>query len=483
MASIKKQVVGGIFYTAVSKYSVIVISLIITGVLARILSPEDFGVVAISTILLSFFDLLCNMGFGPAIIQNKELSESELSDIFSFTVIVGLSFGIVFFFLAEPISNYYKKDILINICRILSFILFFISLNIVPNALLLKQKRFKFLSLTNLLLQFILGVFAISSALLGFGVYSLLIVPFGTAIFLFFINYINIDIRLIFRFKFNVDSIIKILSFSMYQFLFNIVNYFSRNLDKILVGKYIGMQSLGYYEKSYRLMMLPLSTITNVITPTIQPIFSDYQNEKDVLLKHSLKLVKILALLGCILTPFLFFSSRELILIVFGDQWLAAIPVFQILSLSVFVQIVDSSSGSILQSTNSIKYLFISGLLCAAINIIAILVSVLFLKSITIVAIFVDIALFFNLLISLYYIYKKTFNVSVLVVLKLFIYPILIAIVIGLALYFIQLFILPIILSLILKVIITVLISISLVQIFGIFDLRNLIKTTKSILK
>lgn len=67
------------------------------------------------------------------------------------------------------------------------------------------------------------------------------------------------------------------------------MNYFSRNLDKILVGKYIGMQSLGYYEKSYRLMMLPLSTITNVITPTIQPMFSDYQNEKDVLLKHSLK--------------------------------------------------------------------------------------------------------------------------------------------------------------------------------------------------
>jgi PST family polysaccharide transporter len=261
------------------------------------------------------------------------------------------------------------------------------------------------------------------------------------------------------------------------------LNYFSRNLDKILVGKYIGMQSLGFYEKSYRLMMMPLSTITNVITPTIQPIFSEYQNQKEQLLFHSLKLVKTLALIGCILTPFLFFTARELILIIFGDQWENAIPVFKILSLSVFVQLVDSSSGSILQSSNSIRYLFISGLICAFINILAILISVIFFNSIQIVAISIDIALFFNLIISIYYIYKKTFNTSVFVVLRMFIYPSLIGLIVGIVLYFLQLNTFPLLISLITKFIVTVLISVFLIQKFKIYNIFDLILNFKDILK
>jgi PST family polysaccharide transporter len=483
MASIKGQVISGVFYTAISRYSAILISLIITGVLARILSPEDFGVVAISTVILSFFDLLCNMGFGPAIIQNKDLNESELSDIFSFTILIGILMGIIFFFFAKPISVYYNKEILFHICRILSLILIFISLNIVPNALLLKQKRFKFLSFTNLIVQFILGFVAITSAYLGLGIYSLLIVPFGTALIVFCVNFLNIDTKLSFKFNFKFDSIKKIISFSTYQFLFNIVNYFSRNLDKILVGKYIGMQSLGFYEKSYRLMMMPLSTITNVITPTIQPIFSEYQNQKEQLLGHSLKLVKTLALIGCILTPFLFFTAKELILIIFGNQWENAIPVFKILSLSVFVQLVDSSSGSILQSSNSIRYLFISGLICAFINILAILISVIFFNSIQIVAISIDIALFFNLIISIYYIYKKTFNTSVFEVLRMFIYPSIIGLIVGIVLYFLQLNTFPLLISLITKFIVTILISVFLIHKFKIYNIFDLILNFKNILK
>jgi PST family polysaccharide transporter len=347
----------------------------------------------------------------------------------------------------------------------------------------LKQKRFKFLSITSLIVQSILGIAAISAAFIGFGIYSLLIVPFGTTLIVFFVNYFNIRVKLHFRLRFNIRSIKRIISFSTYQFLFNIINYFSRNLDKILVGKYIGMQSLGYYEKSYRLMMMPLSTISNVITPTIQPIFSDFQNRKDQLLNHSLNIVKPLALIGCILTPFLFFSSKELILIIFGNNWLPAVSIFQILSLSVFIQIVDSTSGSILQSSNSIKYLFISGLLCAIINISAILISVLFFKSIKIVAISIDIALFFNLIISFYYIYKKTFNTNIFIVLKLFLYPILIGIIIGFVLYWIKFDTLPLLVSLTLKIIVTFLISITLIQKFRIYDLREIVLNFRSIFK
>jgi O-antigen/teichoic acid export membrane protein len=472
MASIKNQIMSGVFYTAISKYLGIFISLLITAVLARLLTPADFGVIAISTVILAFFDLICNMGFGPAIIQHKRLSESELSDIFSFSILIGVLLGIVFFLLSRSIADYYHNEILINICRILAVDLLFISLNIVPNALMLKYKQFKQLAVFNLLIQIMLGVIAVLATYFGLGVYSLLIVPLGTNLFMFIINSIKLPVKLFFRFKIDFRSVQQILSFSIYQFLFNVVNYFSRNIDKLLIGKFIGMSGLGFYEKSYRLMMMPLSNVTNVITPTIQPIFSDFQNDKDRLLLYNMKIVRLLAFVGSVMTSFLFFSSKELILIVFGSQWQDAIPVFKILSLSVFVQMVDSVSGSTLQSSNSVKYLFISGFFCALINVGFILLGVFFLKSLKMIAVVVDIAFLLNLLVSFFYIYNKTFKVSMWNALKLFQIPIVTAFLISLVLYFLSLLVLPIIISFFLKLVISILIAIAVIQITGQYDMR-----------
>lgn len=483
MVSVKKQIASGVFYTAISKYSGILVSLCVTAILARLLTPDDFGVVAISTVLIAFFDLLCNMGFGPAIIQHKKLMNSELSDIFSFSVLTGIILSVCFFFLAEPIARYYRNDILISICRLISLNLVFISFNIVPNALLLKDKQFKFLAFCNLCAQITLGTVAIFCAYSGLGIYSLLITPIGSSFFIFIANLSRIPLKLTLKLKINFHSIKKIISFSSYQFLFNIVNYFSRNLDKLLIGKFIDMQSLGYYEKSYRLMMLPLSNITHVITPTIQPILSDYQDKKEQLMTYSLKIIKILALIGCVLTPFLFFSGRELILILFGDQWTGAIKVFKLLSISVFIQMVDSASGSILQASNSAKYLFVSGLICAIINVSAILISVIIFKSIEIVAVAIDIAFVLNLIVSLYYIFRKTFRANIRVVLQIFFYPFLTGLIVAGVLFLFPVISLPLFASLLVKFIITVVVSTICIQLSGQYDFRRLKISLQALVK
>lgn len=98
MSSTKKQLLSGVFYTAIAKYSGIVISLVIAGILARLIEPEDFGVVAIATVIISFFGIFSDLGIGPAIIQNKELSIKDLSNIFSFTIWLGLGMSVLFFF-------------------------------------------------------------------------------------------------------------------------------------------------------------------------------------------------------------------------------------------------------------------------------------------------------------------------------------------------------------------------------------------------
>lgn len=379
MTSIKKDLLSGVFYTAIAKYSGIIISLVIAGILARLIVPEEFGIVAVVTVIISFFSIFSDLGVAPAIIQNKELQQEDLSQIFSFTIWSGVILTILFFLCSWPISIFYNQPSMVVITQLLSINLFFASANIVPNALLYKTKSFKFIAWRSLAVQIAGGMIAIIAALCGAGLYALIINPILSSILLFIISYRKFPQRL--EMTWGITSMKKIFKFSAYQFMFNIINYFSRNLDKILIGKYMGMSPLGYYEKSYRLMMLPLQNITHVITPVMHPIFSDFQHDLIQLATSYEKIIRLLAFIGFPLTVFLWFSAGEITLIVFGNQWIPSIPIFQILSISVGIQIIMSTSGSIFQASNDTRSLFICGLFSSIINVTGICIGLFYFKS------------------------------------------------------------------------------------------------------
>ena len=394
MSEVRKNMVSGVAYTALAKYSGLAVSLIVTAVLARILSPEQFGTVAIATVIIAFFAIFCDMGIGPAIIQNQNLSKDDLSHIFTFTFWMGIFLSLCFFFCSFLIGRYYQDPILVPICQLLSINLFFSSLDIVPGALLYKNKLFKYIAIRTFCVQLIAGTMAVIAALSGLGIYSLLFNPIISSIVLFIISFIKFPQK--FHLRLDFSALKKIFTFSAFQFFFNIINYFSRNLDKLIIGKKLGNVSLGYYEKSYRLMMLPLQTITQVASPVMLPVFSEFQNDKSLLARSYLKVVRLLALIGLPLSILLFFTSKELILIVFGHQWLPSITPFKILSLSVGLQIILSTSGAIFQAAGSTKHLFLSGVLSTTIDIIAICVGVFYFKSIDAVALFLTLSILIN---------------------------------------------------------------------------------------
>ena len=142
--NIKSQLFSGVFYTALAKYSGVVISLVVAGILARLLSPDDFGIVAVATVIIAFFNLLTDMGVSPAIVQHKSLTKDDLSDIFSFTVWTGIGISILFFASSWIIADYYQSDTLRILCQLLSVNLFFASATIVPGAMFYRNKEFKF---------------------------------------------------------------------------------------------------------------------------------------------------------------------------------------------------------------------------------------------------------------------------------------------------------------------------------------------------
>lgn len=430
MTSVRKQLLIGIIYNAFAKYSGMFVNFVVAAILARILTAEEFGVVAIATVIITFFGIFSDFGFQAAIIQYKDLTKKDLSNIFSFTVWSGIVLASLFYLLSEPISNYYKSDSLKLICQILSVNLLFSTLNIVPNALFYRDKLFKYIALRGVIVQFVGGSASVIAALLGFGIYSLLITPIFSSVVLFIISYIKYPLK--FTFTFGIYSIKRIFSFSAYQFLFNFINYFTRNLDKLIVGKFIGITQLGFYEKSYRLMMLPLQNITYVVTPIMHPIFSDMQNDYKAMAISYEKVIRLLAFIGFPLSVLLFFSAKEVTFIIFGSNWLPSVRPFEILAISVGVQIISSTSGSLFQATHSTKILFISGLFSSTLIIVGLILSAIIFQSVESVAWALTISYPINFILTYYLLYNRVFKRKLSFLLKQLYSPVILTLILVL---------------------------------------------------
>ncbi|MDD4819458.1 MAG: lipopolysaccharide biosynthesis protein [Flavobacteriales bacterium] len=476
MNSTNRQLVSGVFYTAIAKYMGIIISLLVTAVLARQLNENDFAVVAIATVLIAFFAIFSDMGIAPAIVQNNTLTKKDLGNIFSFTIWVGVLLSAVFFLSAPLIGHFYGDDTLVSICRLLSINLFFATINVVPSALLTKERRFRFIAMRSFTVQSICGAIAVVAVFMGAGLYALLVNPILSAIILFIINFSQYPQHP--RFTLGFSSVKKILSFSVYQMLFNIINYFSRNLDKLMIGKYLTMGALGFYEKSYRAMMLPLQNITFVVTPVMHPVFATMQNDIKQMVSAYEKVVRVLSLIGFPLSIFLFFSAEEIILILFGPHWVQSVSVFQILSLSVGVQIILSTSGAMFQSANRTKILFISGVLSTILNVAGLLIGLFIFKTLNAIAVCILITYAINFFQCFILLYRTTFHMPMRDFWKQMLRPIILSIIIGVILFGISFLTenMPLFVSLIIKGIITLVIWIAFVQKTNEIDIIGKIK-------
>lgn len=408
--SIGKELTKGVFWIAVAKYSGIVISLVITAILARNVSPAAFGTMAVATVIMAFLDIFSDMGLGVAIIQFKDLTKHNIQSLFTISVGLAIGLTLILFFSAGSIADFYNDETLVPVIRWLCICLFFKTLNIIPNGMMLKNKMFRAIAVRTLCFQVVSGAFACWMALHGWGIYALLVSPIVSAVGVFAYNFYNFPQRPVWP----IDMVVvkRVWSYSMYQFFFSFINYFSRNADKLIIGKFFSMKDLGYYDKSYRLMQLPLQNITFVITPVLHPILSSLQDNKEELAEKNIRLTQILSWISFPLGIFLYFCASPIIVIIFGKNWLPAIPVFEILAISVPLQIILSTSGSIFQAAGKTKHLFYCGLQSAICTVGAFIISSVFFKTIESVAWAWDIALMVNFIINYWIMNRYTFHSS-----------------------------------------------------------------------
>lgn len=419
-----EQFKTGIFYTAMGKYSIVIVQLLVQAVISRILTPEEYGIVSAVNVFLVFFQLLADFGLGPAIIQNKELKREEIDSIFGFSLYLALGLGIVFVFLGYPMSLFYGNEVFIRVSIILGICVFFYGILVIPQSLLLREKNFRTINVTTILGAIASGVVSIVLALLGFSYYAIIIGNTVKAATLFTVFYFKTNS--VIRLKFNWAPLRKIYRFSRNQFLFNFINYFSRNLDKLLIGRYFSSSALAYYDRAYRISLYPNDVLTSVVTSVIHPIMSDYVDQKEKIKKVYLRMTSLLATLGMPLSIFLYFTSEEVILFLSGNQWYGSIATFQILALSIWIQMIMSSTGGIFQSGNRTDLLLLSGILSTVFNVSAIIIGIL-LGQIEMVALLLVIAFSLNFIQANYLLMIKLFQSSLIELFAVLVKPFLLA--------------------------------------------------------
>lgn len=394
--------------TMISKYSYVVVQLIITGILARFLGPKEFGTIAMITVFTTFFYFISDMGIGPSIIQNRSLDERDISGIFNFSLIIGVVLMTIFYFASFIIGAFFKGPELVFLAQVMSVSVLFSSVTIVPKAILEKNKKFGLVGICVLTAVLVSGGVAIILAISGWGYYALVIQTNANAILLFIFVFIFSKIKI--QKGISIDSVKKIWKNSAYQFAFNFVNYFTRNFDNIMVGRVLGNGPLGVYDRAYKLMMYPVTFLPHTIQPVLNSHFSEYQDNKKKIYTDYKKLLLALGVISMPLSVFLFFSAKEVILVMYGSKWLEAVSIFKILAFSVSTQILSSSTGAIYQATGRTDMLFKTGIINSIVAVTGIIISVGF--GLEPLAYFIVAAFLLNFMTSFIGLIKFVFNES-----------------------------------------------------------------------
>jgi len=329
-----------------------------TVVLARLLTPQDFGLIAMVTVVTGFAAMFKNMGLSMATVQRAEVNHGQISTLFWINVILSLGLMLVIAALAPAIAWFYKEPRLTWITLALAGAFIVGGLTVQHQALLRRQMRFGILALIRIISMLAGVVTAIITAWRGAGYWALVLMQLAIAI----TNAIAVWVACGWRpgLPIRSSSIREMLVFGGNITSFNVINYFSRSADKFLIGKFCGAGQLGLYSKAYGLLMLPISQIRRPLNAVAMPVLCRIQNDPEKYVSYYTKLILLLSFISMPIIVFLAVCSRSVILLVLGNQWVGASSIFQILAITAFIQPVASTRGLVLislgQSERHLKF-------------------------------------------------------------------------------------------------------------------------------
>jgi len=343
--SLKKKVFTGVKWVALANVFQQILSLVSIVIFAKLLSPDDFGAFSILMVFTGFLAIFSDMGTSAALIHVEKPSNQLLSSIFYFNLFIGatLATGLILF--SAPIASYFENPQLKVLLQIVSLNFIIVSFGIVQRTLLQKNIDFKHLSLINSLALLIGLVCGLTAAYNGLGIYSLLIQMIITSLLGTGLIWYHASWRP--QWYFSLDEIKKIWKYTSNLSVFTIINYFSKNADNFLIGKYLSISALGVYSIAYRIMLYPLQNISSILMRVLFPAFSKLQNDDEKFRKVYLRVIFYISLISFPIMAGLIATANIFVDVLFGDKWQGLAMLLIILAPSGMMRSIFTTVGTI----------------------------------------------------------------------------------------------------------------------------------------
>jgi len=336
--SIRKQAISGLKWTAAGKFGAQIITWAITLIVIRILTPEDYGLLAMATIFTAFMLMLSEAGLTTALIQKQNLDESSLRSVFAIIITINLGLLTLLNLLAPVIAAFFGEEHLVLILRVLSLQFILSIFGTLPSMHMYRELKFKHLSLVHLAATIFGSLLTLILALSQFGVWALIFGNLLTS--LFNVVALNIISPFYLRPRFSLTGMRSTISFGGTVMISRVLWSFFMQIDAVIVGKLLGKEMLGFYSVSMQLASLPVQRISAIINQVAFPVFSRMQDNREQFQSVVLKSIR---LLGLIAFPILWGISSiayEIVSLILGVKWEAAALPLQLLTLVMPLRVI-----------------------------------------------------------------------------------------------------------------------------------------------
>jgi PST family polysaccharide transporter len=354
-------------------------------ILARLLGPEPFGIVALATIVISIGNLVVDSGLNASLVQKKELKPCDIKYVFTIQILLGISFYLLIVLSAPLIAKLFKEAEIIPVLRVLSLMIVLQAASQTSMGLLKRNLMFKRIQQA-VLVSYLLGylLLGLPLAFAGKGVWSLVTAQLVQSFIFLIVVYLSARHPIAFSFR---DEN-KVTRFGINILGANIANWIISYLDTVIIGRWFGSEVLGLYNRSMALAYTPVNII---VTSTQTVIFTATSRAQDAIKKVRISFLGVFSMFAFIFFPLSFFISLTadvFILTLYGSKWVEAIPILRILSLSIPFFALMAIEGPLLAGLGKPEIELKRQWVTAIIAIVAFLIAVQFSLSVVLWTVF-----------------------------------------------------------------------------------------------
>jgi len=374
--NLKQKAASGMVWTALQKYSTMFIHFISGIILARLLTPYDYGCIGMLSIFMVLAETFIDGGFGSALIQKKRPTQQDYSTIFFWNLGMAVVMYAILFFTAPAISRFYNTPLLCDVLRVQGVILFIYAFNIIQKNQLRKKLNFKLLSIVTIGTSLIALGITIYMAYKGYGVWALVAQNIITSAIPALVFWFYVKWRPIWTFSWS--SFKELFSFGIYMFLTHLINNFGQKIQGLLIGKVYTPATMGYYSKAEGTEKLASISISGIMTQVTYPLYAEVQDNKVALSNMIKRLTMTLAYITFPLMFILLLCAKPIFVLLYSDRWLQSVPYFQVLCFAGLAGCLQAVNLQAISAIGKSKTMFVWTLLKRAVGIGAVVFGLMF---------------------------------------------------------------------------------------------------------